>query len=337
MPHPLPANAQLQQFKQAAKQLLRAFEENPEDVREQIEREFTLDPDRDFKLANAQFVVARRYGFESWARLKTHLESKPLPEKMIDAAAQGATELVELLLRDDENLIDAVGGWQQFRPLFFAERGGHDETATILRHHGATLDVFEASAVGSVPELQRIMNESPEAANARRDHYDATPLHCVRGAGVEAARYLIDCGADVNATDSQDLTPLHGRAEHGDVEMVKLLIQSGAKLHAESCMGTPLHAAVGGFQHKPPKLWQQVAELLREHGADLNFRSHCGVTGDWTPLHHAAWRDHLAAVQWLLKVGADRTIVNQHVHTAEQTANEFQHKEIVDLLAEAQS
>ena len=337
MPNPLPANAQLQQFKQAAKQLLRALEDNSQDVREQIERHFTLDPNGDFKLANAQFVIARRYGFESWAKLKSHLESKPLSEQMIDGAAQGATSVVELLLRDDANLIDAVGGWQQFRPLFFAEKGGHEETASILRHHGATLNIFEAAAVGSVAELLRIMNESPEAANARRQHYDATPLHCVRGAGLEAAKCLIDGGADVNATDSQNLTPLHGRAEHGDVEMVQLLVQSGAKLRAESCMGTPLHAAVGGFQHKPPKRWQEVAEILLEHGADVNFKSHCGVAGDWTPLHHAAWRNHLAAVQWLLEAGADHTIVNRHGHTAEQTANHFQQKEIAALLAEVQS
>ena len=337
MSHPLPANAQLQQFKQAAKHLLRAFNENSEDVREQIEREFTLDSNGDFELANAQFVIARRYGFESWAKLKAHLESKPLSEQMIDAASQGATEVVDFLLSDDKKLIDAVGGWQQFRPLFFAEKGGHEETAAILRHHGATLNVFEAAAFGSVTELQRILNESAEVANARREHYDATPLHCVRGAGVEAAKCLINAGANVNATDAQNLTPLHGRAEHGDLEMVKLLVQSGAKLHAESCMGTPLHAAVGGYQHKPPKRWREVAEFLREHGADVNFRSHCGVAGDWTPLHHAAWRNHLAAVRWLVAAGADPAIVNAHGHTAEQTASHCQHKEIVDSLAEAQS
>ena len=222
MPHPLPANARLQQFKQAAKQLLRDFNQNPETVRDRIERHCTFNPDDGFKLANAQLVIARGYGFESWAKLKAHLESKPLAEQMIDAASQGDTEAVTRLV-GDENLIEVVGGWQQFRPLFFAEKGGHEETAAILRHHGATLNVFEAAALGSVPELKRILKYELGAANAHRDHYDATPLHCVRGAGVEAAKYLVDCGADVNATDSQKLTPLHGRAEHGDVEMVELL------------------------------------------------------------------------------------------------------------------
>ena len=243
-----------------------------------------------------------------------------------------------MLLRDDETLIEVVGGWQQFRPLYFAEKGEHEETAETLRHYGAALNVFEAAALGSVSELKRILNNSPQLANARRDHYDATPLHCVRGAGVDAAKCLIECGADVNATDSQRLTPLHGRAEHGDVEMAELLIRSDANLNADSCMGSPLHAAIGGFQHKPPKRWLVVAEMLREHRADLDFRSsECSDAGDWTPLHHAAWRNHFAAVDWLLKAGADHTIVNQHGHSPEQTARHFKHDQIADLLKGAQS
>ncbi len=146
---------------------------------------------------------------------------------------------------------------------------------------------------------------------------------------VEAARLLIEFGADVNAIDGekQRLTPLHVRAEHGDVEMVKLLLEHGADVHAESCMSTPLHCAVGGFQHAPPERWRDVAERLLEAGADVNAGSAGNGDPNWTPLHHAA------AVSWLMEQGADQTRVNKYGSTPLETAQYFDHKEIVELLA----
>ncbi len=337
MNHPLPASAHLNQFKKAAKQLLKAYHQKPAAAADRIRRQCPHDATSDFKLADAQRVIAREYGFVSWAKLKTALETKSPAERVIDAAAGGHTALLELILRDDPSLVETRGGWQQYRPLFFALKDDHDESADLLRDHGAELDIFEAAALGKVPELERILTASPELANAKRDHYDATPLHAVRGAGVDAARYLLEHGANVNAIDSdrQRLTPLHGRAEHGDVAMVSLLLAHGADMHAESCMGTPLHAAVGGFQHKPPKTWCEVAEILLDHGADVNARSNpCGVS-DWTTLHHAAWRDHQEAVVWLLEKGADANSVNGAGQTPLQTAEIYGGPDIQQILARA--
>jgi ankyrin repeat protein len=183
-------------------------------------------------------------------------------------------------------------------------------------------------------EARELLSRSPELANARREHHDATPLHAARG-NVDVARLLIEFAAQVNAIDSemQRLMPLHGRAEHGDVEMVELLLHHGADVHAASCMGTPLHCAVGGFQHAPPERWREVAERLLAAGADVNAGS--PVTGDpnWTPLHHAAWRNHGAAVAWLLEIGADRKRVNKYSSTPLGTARHFGHREIIDLLS----
>lgn len=257
------------------------------------------------------------------------------PEQLFfDSVASGDVGAVESLLSLDPSLIEARGGWQFYRPLFFALQAGQNATIDVLRQHGATLDVFEAAALGDIFELKKLLSASPELANSRREHYDGTPLHAARG-NVEAARLLIEAGCDVNAVDGekQRLTPLHCRAEHGDVEMVSLLLECGADVHAVSCMGTPLHCAVGGFQHAPPERWREVAERLLEAGADVNAGS--PETGDpnWTPLHHAAWRNHIAAVSWLLDHGADRTRVNRYGSTPLETARCFDHSEVIKILS----
>jgi ankyrin repeat protein len=333
--HPLPPFSTLAKFQRAAKQLLKTYRENASICHERIARQCPDDLGPEFKLADAQRVVARECGFDSWAKLKQYLEAYPPEQLIFDAVAKNDADAIESLLSEDVTLIAARGGWQLYRPLFFAMQGGRGAAVDVLRRHGAALDVFEAAALGNVAGLRSLLSRSPELANARREHCDATPLHAARG-NVDAARLLIEFGAQVNAVDSeqQKLMPLHVRAEHGDVAMVEMLLQHRADVHAASCMGTPLHCAVGGFQHAPPLHWGEVAERLLKAGANINAGS--PETGDpnWTPLHHAAWRNHTAAVLWLLKRGADRTKVNKYGSTPLGTARYFGHIEIIELLSQ---
>jgi tankyrase len=48
---------------------------------------------------------------------------------------------------------------------------------------------------------------------------------------------LLDHGADPNARQQQDYTPLHGAASRGDVEMAKLLLAHGADRNARASDG----------------------------------------------------------------------------------------------------
>ena len=76
MAHPQPPFATLATFKRFAKQLLKSYRDNPSLSEERIARYCPDDLGPDFKLADAQRVVAREYGFESWPKLKKYLESK---------------------------------------------------------------------------------------------------------------------------------------------------------------------------------------------------------------------------------------------------------------------
>jgi ankyrin repeat protein len=62
----------------------------------------------------------------------------------------------------------------------------------------------------------------------------------------EAARLLIDAGADVNAQRQNGDTALHLAAAAGNVAMIQLLADNGAKLDVRNAAGyTPLDAAMG--------------------------------------------------------------------------------------------
>ena len=102
MAEALPARPNLQWLRKTAKQLLR-------ELRAQ-------DPTR--KLTDAQFDLARRYGFSSWRALKSHIEqqdavSQKLPDEEIAAflrhVGAGRMEAIKAALAASPALVNAVG------------------------------------------------------------------------------------------------------------------------------------------------------------------------------------------------------------------------------------
>jgi ankyrin repeat protein len=76
-----------------------------------------------------------------------------------------------------------------------------------------------------------------------RNKHSETPLHtALRLINPKVAKVLIENGADVNATTSNGLTPLHLA---GDREVAELLLARGAKIDVKDASGkTPLDQAI---------------------------------------------------------------------------------------------
>ena len=117
---------------------------------------------------------------------------------------------------------------------------GEDEQVEKLLAVDPELDVFEAAAFGRSERLRELLDEDPSRANAFGDDgFHPLGLACFFG-HAEAARLLLERGADVNALSTN---------EH---------VQTAA-----------IHAAAAAAGDETTRY--ELVELALEHGADPNL------------------------------------------------------------------
>ena len=164
---------------------------------------------------------------------------KPESVPLYYAARLGFRDLAEHLIAEHPEHVNAVGG-NEVTPMHAAACEGHTDILSLLLEHGADLD--------------------------GRGRYDETPLHRTsrNGKFLDAGRYLLDRGADVNARNFNGYVPLVYAVEEGLVEFARMLLERGAGINIQDNVGlTPLHWAV-----RSRKI--QTVRLLLEHGADVD-------------------------------------------------------------------
>jgi ankyrin repeat protein len=145
-------------------------------------------------------------------------------------------------------------------------RGDHARVEELLAD-GPELDVFEASALGRTDRLRELLDADPSLANAWADD-GFQPLGLASFFGhVEAVRLLVERGAEVNSASRNDfkVMPLHSAVAEKDAdtryELAAFLLEHGADPNARQQEDfTPLMAA--GQQGD-----ERLRALLVEHGA----------------------------------------------------------------------
>ena len=196
--------------------------------------------DQDFVLADAQLVVAREYGFDSWPRLKHAVEIsealaafQPHPQFEAAVAAMDHGDVAEL-----RGLLNAHPGLVQARTNL--EPPYHYFTGATLLHH-----------VAGNPDRGRLQGTRPPLpANS-----------------AEIAKTLLDAGADVNAStiasypaDTMGLVVTSKQASDANVAgpLIDVLLQYGARLDltSDDCLDASL------ANHAP-----RAAERMIELGA----------------------------------------------------------------------
>jgi ankyrin repeat protein len=213
---------------------------------------------------------------------------------VIEAIKGGDEARVRDLLRDepkraeerDENGVSA---------LMLAYYYGVDAGEAIRAARSSPLDVFETATVGDLDRLRALLDEDPELVSARSVD-DGTALHFAAFfTQPDAARLLIDRGADVEAVASTfgNVRPLHSAAAAANTDTVEALLAAGADPNARQNGGfTPLHSAAQNGD-------REAVEALLARGADPDAKTDEGKTA----ADFAREQGHESLVPLLARVG----------------------------------
>jgi ankyrin repeat protein len=352
----LPDQANLDQLRKQAKDLRRAVRAGmPEALAEVAERHPAGRPDdgtaASFPLSSAQLVVARRYGFASWTRLKHHLEvvehyTRMPPQAPPEAAAGDLADAflrLACLFYDDD---DQPARWAEARQLL----AGHPELTRGSVH--------AAAAAADTAALHAILAADPGAARREGGPYRAEPLYYLAYARHEpqigeedvlvSARLLLDAGADPNVgylwrgmpPPFTVLTGVFGEGEAGPVRqpchphslaLARLLLDAGADPNDGQALYNRMFEP--GNDH---------LELLFEFGLGTGdggpWRARMGGAADtpsemlrdqlvWAIAHGMAER-----VRLLLEHGVDAARPFDDGTTPAQMAATTGHADLIDLL-----
>ncbi|KAI3837558.1 hypothetical protein MKX03_033581, partial [Papaver bracteatum] len=88
---------------------------------------------------------------------------------------------------------------------------------------------------------------------------------------LDTVTYLLEKGANPDASNNRNVTPLHYAAKSGNTKIITLLLSRGVRVDASTRSGTPLHLAAG-LGHR------DAVDVLLDHGADPNIVFHGMVT-----------------------------------------------------------
>ncbi|MEP7327422.1 MAG: ankyrin repeat domain-containing protein, partial [Gemmatimonadota bacterium] len=267
----LPARPNLEHLKAQAKVLLRSLEDQSSDALERY-RAFTSKPlSSPPKVADAQFVIAREYGFESWPKLKAHVEGvirgvDPVQALVAAVKSDDVAEVSQLLVDYPDlkaRLNDALPG---------------------LPFEGTLL--LEAVSQANRDMIQVLLDAGADIN--QKSHWWAGGFGVLDNASPELVPFLLERGAVLQA---------NAAARLGMLEQLEALVaRDPAQVRARGGDGqTPLHVAST----------LAIAEYLLDHGAEIDA---IDVDHESTPAQYLV-RDHQNIVRLLIERGCRTDIL----------------------------
>lgn len=286
------------------------------------------------RLADAQFVIARSHGFESWAKFSKHLDALSRKNSLIskfetaaDAICSGDVKTLKRLLAGEPRLIRL--------------RSTREHKATLLHYVSANgVEGYRQTTPKNIVEIAEFLLNSGAEVDAEADVYGggsttlglvATSVHpWLAGVQNPLMQLLLDHGADIDhetgAGNGQ--SAVTGCLLNGRGEAAVFLADRGARLDLGSAAGVGRLEVVKGFFNADGRLkrktsrrqlqsafklaclWGRlnVVEFLMDKGVNLRRDKDDGQT----PIHCAAIGGQLEIIKVLLKQNVPLEVRNMY-------------------------
>jgi hypothetical protein len=200
---------------------------------------------------------------EQFAERTAEITTAVSQSREMMAAMKGGDETaVKALLADNPALVNTIAEDGLFAVVTAAY---HQQQGIVqaLLEAGANLETFEAAVVGDLDKLKENLADYPEELNAySRDGY--TPLQLASFFGhEEMVNYLLSEGGDIHAVsqNAMRIQPIHAAAANGNLVILKVLLEKGADVNAKQADDyTPLAQAIQSQN-------EAMITLLRQYGA----------------------------------------------------------------------
>jgi ankyrin repeat protein len=225
------------------------------------------------KLADAQFDLAKQYGFSSWRALKAHIDSLSIDGQLFAAAQTGNVAALATLLDAHPEKLQARNKPYEHTLLHVAAFAGHLAIVDLLLKRGSDV-------------------------NAREKGDNTYAMHWAAAAGhLEVVQRLADAGGDVvGHGDDHELevigwaTDWDGCDDATHRAVADFLVSRGARHHIFSAISLNLADEVRRIVAADPTALRRP----QSHNEDSRL-----------PLHFAVLKNRPEMVALLLELGAD--------------------------------
>jgi ankyrin repeat protein len=306
-PRAMREHPDIDQLKRQAKELLEAYRASSSEAVVEVTAYHRTATPETFALHDAQFVLARSYGFESWPKLKAAVDGVTAVE-LHEAVERGDLRTARELLARRPEIVDLGRG--EMRAVHMAVLRRDLEMTRLLLEFGADPDGGiwpKRDATGPyILARERGYDEITEVLRAAREKRGARspngPTEAVRkceqafqsGSEDEIVAVFDQHPELADMCPADGRTMLHQAAGLGALRWMKWLLDRGADVNRNSHKGwTPLDYAAtgqGGDWVFDNQKFERAAALLLEHGAHLSPIS-AAALGRWDYLERRSEKD----------------------------------------------
>ncbi|MGH9723220.1 MAG: ankyrin repeat domain-containing protein [Bryobacteraceae bacterium] len=290
----------LDQLKRQAKELLAAFAAGEAGAVAEIKAHYRDADAAKFALHDAQLVLARSYGFDSWPKLKAYVEGVTV-KRLVDAVQAGDMAHVRAMLKVRPELANKGSA------LHDAVLNRAPEMVRVLMEHGASAragvyphrDATSALTIATERGYDEIVAIIREAEQRRREATSGlesapAPDELFRaigpGDGERAIAMMEGDPALIHTCNAEGWTPLDVAASALSEPIIVWLLDHGAEVNRRGKVDrTPLDVAAGQWWGEGTvERFAAVAAILRRRGAELTARAAVALgDADWLRTRHA--------------------------------------------------